>query len=84
MSPLSTYKSAKQSASTEKMTEEFQTQELQITNQPRVVYSPTKVICPKHGTHPHTISSNIPGHEGTWCMLCALERLGPSLPTTDV
>jgi len=50
---------------------------------PKIVYSPTKVICPKHGTHPHTISSNIPGHEGTWCMLCALEKLGPSLPTTD-
>jgi hypothetical protein len=65
------------------MTEEFQTQELRITNQPQVVYQPPKVICPKHGTHPHTISSNIIGYEGTWCMLCALEQLGPSLPTTN-
>ena len=58
------------------------TQELWITNQPQV-YRPTEVICPKHGTHSHTISSNIPGYEGTWCMLCALEQLGPSLPTTN-
>jgi hypothetical protein len=39
------------------------------------------VICPKHGTHPHTISSNIKGHEGYWCMICALEALGDPLPT---
>jgi hypothetical protein len=39
------------------------------------------VICPKHGTHPHTISSNIKGHEGHWCMICALEALGDPLPT---
>ena len=49
----------------------------------RFIYEPTKVICPKHGTHGHTIHSSIPGHEGRWCMLCALEKLGPSLPTTD-
>jgi hypothetical protein len=65
------------------MTEESQAQELRITNHPQVVYQPPKVICPKHGTHPHTISSNVSGHEGTWCMLCALEQLGPSLPTTN-
>jgi len=39
------------------------------------------VICPKHGTHPHTINSNIHGYEGRWCMLCALEKLGDPLPT---
>jgi hypothetical protein len=39
------------------------------------------VICPKHGTHPHTIASNIKGHEGHWCMICALEALGDPLPT---
>jgi hypothetical protein len=42
----------------------------------------TMVICPKHGTHEHTITSAIPGHEGTWCMLCYLEMLGDPLPTT--
>jgi len=46
-------------------------------------YEPTKVVCPKHGTHPHTIVSNIKGHEGYWCMICALEKLGEPLPTTD-
>jgi|GEM_PF-4941719 len=83
MSPSSISRNAKQLAITEKMTEELQAQELPITNQSLLVYEPPKVICPKHGTHPHTISSNIPGHEGTWCMLCALEQLGPSLLTTD-
>jgi hypothetical protein len=39
------------------------------------------VICPKHGAHLHTISSNIKGHEGHWCMICALETLGDPLPT---
>jgi hypothetical protein len=39
------------------------------------------VICPKHGTHQHTISSTIKGHEGHWCMICALEALGDPLPT---
>lgn len=43
--------------------------------------SPTKVICPKHGTHGHTIASTIQGHEGYWCMICALEMLGTPLPT---
>ena len=50
---------------------------------PKIVYQPTKVICPKHGTHGHTISSNIQGHEGHWCMICALEKLGAPLQTTD-
>jgi hypothetical protein len=58
------------------------TEELWITNQPQV-YRPTEVICSRHGTHPHTISSTIPGYQGYWCMLCALEQLGPSLPTTN-
>lgn len=49
----------------------------------KFVYTPTKVICSKHGIHSHTISSNITNYEGTWCLLCALEKLGPSLPTTD-
>ena len=47
------------------------------------IVQPTKVVCPKHGTHPHTIESNIKGHEGHWCMICALEKLGEPLPTTD-
>lgn len=38
------------------------------------------VICPKHGEHEYTITSNIPGHEGAWCQICWLESLGPSLP----
>jgi hypothetical protein len=40
-----------------------------------------RVICPKHGTHLHTIESTIKGHEGHWCMICALEVLGDPLPT---
>ena len=47
------------------------------------IKQPTQVICTKHGYHSHTIVSNIAGHEGTWCLLCALEKLGESLPTTD-
>jgi hypothetical protein len=38
------------------------------------------VVCPKHGEHADVIISNIEGHEGTWCQLCWLESLGPSLP----
>ena len=38
------------------------------------------VVCPKHGEHADVIISNIDGHEGTWCQLCWLESLGPSLP----
>jgi hypothetical protein len=41
------------------------------------------VVCPKHGTHNHYISSSIEGHEGHWCMLCWLEILGPSLPIIE-
>lgn len=41
----------------------------------------TYVICPKHGTHQYTIQSTIKGHEGTWCMICALEKLGEPLET---
>jgi len=45
------------------------------------VITETYVVCPKHGTHRHTIASNIKGHEGTWCMICALEKLGEPLET---
>ena len=41
--------------------------------------SQKQIVCPKHGTHRHYISSDIEGHEGHWCMLCWLETLGPSL-----
>jgi hypothetical protein len=42
----------------------------------------THVInCPKHGEHYHTITSNIQGHEGSWCQICWLESLGPALPS---
>lgn len=43
----------------------------------------TYVICPKHGKHQHTISSNIPGYEGVWCQLCWLETLGPSFESVQ-
>ena len=43
-------------------------------------FSEKHIVCPKHGTHKHHISSNIEGHEGNWCMLCLFESLGPSLP----
>ena len=42
-----------------------------------------QIVCPKHGTHGHYISSNIEGREGHWCMLCWLESLGPSLPVVE-
>jgi hypothetical protein len=45
--------------------------------------SQKQVVCPKHGTHKHYISSDIEGHEGNWCMLCWLETLGPSLPLVE-
>jgi len=41
------------------------------------------IVCPKHGTHTHYIYSDIEGYEGHWCMLCALEMLGPSLPLVE-
>lgn len=44
------------------------------------IKQPIQVICPKHGTHPNFIVSNIEGH---WCMICALEMLGEPLPTID-
>ena len=40
-----------------------------------------QVHCPKHGTHPHTITCNVKGNEGTWCQLCWIETLGQSLPS---
>ena len=49
--------------------------------QSTLIYKPTQVVCPKHGTHSHTIVSTIKGHEGHWCMICALESLGEPLPT---
>jgi hypothetical protein len=41
------------------------------------------IVCPKHGTHTHYIYSDIEGYEGHWCMICALEILGPSLPLAE-
>jgi hypothetical protein len=35
------------------------------------------IDCPTHGQHSHYIQSYIPGHEGVWCQLCALDKLGP-------
>lgn len=43
----------------------------------------TKINCPKHGIHPHTIVSTIPGHEGHWCMICWIEMLGEPLPIVN-
>jgi hypothetical protein len=51
-----------------------------ISANPIVKIGSSKIVCPKHGTHPHMISSTITGHEGHWYMLCWLESLGPSLP----
>ena len=45
--------------------------------------SQTYVICPKHGTHPHSIVSKIEGHEGVWCQICWIESLGPSMPSEN-
>ena len=44
--------------------------------------SQKQIVCPKHGTHKHYISSDIEGYQGNWCMLCWLESLGPSLSIT--
>jgi hypothetical protein len=44
--------------------------------------SQKQIVCPKHGTHKHYISSDIEGYQGNWCMLCWLENLGPSLSLT--
>jgi hypothetical protein len=44
--------------------------------------SQKQIVCPKHGTHKHYISSDIEGYQGNWCMLCWLESLGPSLSLT--
>lgn len=41
------------------------------------------VRCPKHGDHEHMITSAITGHEGIWCLICAIERLGPSLERVE-
>lgn len=41
--------------------------------------SQKQIICPKHGTHKHYISSTVENYEGDWCMPCWLESLGPSL-----
>lgn len=41
------------------------------------------VICPKHGEHSHVVHSTIKGHEGVWCMICLLEKLGDSLPYVE-
>ncbi len=49
-----------------------------------LLMSSPKINCPKHGLHEHMISSSIEGHEGSWCMLCWLESLGPVLPVIQV
>ena len=41
------------------------------------------VVCPKHGTHPYTLVSTIPGHEGRWCQICWIESMGPPLEVVD-
>jgi len=64
------------------MTTEHETLDFDRGTSSLKIEQPTKVICPKHGTHPHTITSTITGHRGTWCMICALEKLGEPLPTT--
>ena len=43
-------------------------------------YEAHVITCPKHGEHPHSIVSNIKGHEGAWCQICWLESLGAPLP----
>ena len=43
-------------------------------------YETWVVTCPKHGEHPHAITSNIKGHEGQWCQICWIESLGQPLP----
>jgi len=43
-------------------------------------YETWVVTCPKHGEHPHAITSNIKGHEGQWCQICWVETLGEPLP----
>jgi hypothetical protein len=45
--------------------------------------SQKQIVCPKHGTHKHYISSTVENYEGHWCMLCWLESLGPSLPAIE-
>lgn len=44
-----------------------------------IIYQAQFINCPKHGEHIHTIDSTIKGHEGSWCLLCLMEKLGPSL-----
>ena len=46
-------------------------------------FSEKQIVCPKHGTHRHYISSNVEGYEGHWCLLCCIESLGPSLPLVE-
>lgn len=48
-----------------------------------VIWEGPKYLCEKHGEHSHTIQSNIPGHKGTWCMMCALELLGPQMKAVE-
>ena len=45
--------------------------------------SEKQIVCPKHGTHRHYISSNVEGYEGQWCLLCWIESLVPSLPLVE-
>lgn len=34
-----------------------------------------KFTCSRHGIHEYAMTSVIPGHEGSWCMKCAIENL---------
>jgi hypothetical protein len=54
-----------------------------MTDFMNVKVATTQIVCPKHGTHKHYISSNIEGYEGHWCMLCWLESLGSPLPLVE-
>lgn len=58
-------------------------EEIKTEYPPLILTSPPYVICPKHGKHNHYIHSSITGHSGYWCMICAIEMLGPALPTVE-
>jgi hypothetical protein len=47
--------------------------------------SQKQIVCPKHGTHKHYISSDIRRlTKVIGVMLCWLESLGPSLPIVEL
>ena len=48
---------------------------------PLKLFQPPRFACPVHGETLNVISSTLPGHEGEWCQICAvdaLDRLGVS------